>query len=317
MKAGAALAPPRRSFRRASFARVLQNGGGGAGAVRRRLVSHAVLRERLNELAAGFGPEHLSPDPLEVVREHAAPRDVEVVGFLAAGLAFGSAKGAVASARALLARLPDSPALAALAWDHRRDRARLDGWRHRWLGPDEASLALAVVGRALREHGSLEAFFSAGDPGPDADADPIGAALASFAARGLALAPRHRSPHLRYFFAGPASGGASKRLCLWLRWMCRRDGLDPGVWTSIDPSRLVVPLDTHVSRIARYVGLLERRSADWKAALELTAALRRMDPADPVRYDYALCRLGILGTCPRRRERRKCVACPLFDVCLL
>jgi uncharacterized protein (TIGR02757 family) len=99
--------------------------------------------------------------------------------------------------------------------------------------------------------------------------------------------------------------------------MCRKDGLDPGPWTRIDPARLVVPLDTHVARIARYVGLLSRATADWKAALEVTSALRRMDAADPVRYDYALCRLGILGTCPRRRERRKCAECPLFEVCLL
>jgi uncharacterized protein (TIGR02757 family) len=258
----------------------------------------------------------VSPDPLEVVLEFRDPRDAEVVGFLGAGLAFGSARGAVSSLRALLARLPSSPAASARAWDHPRDGARLAGWRHRWLGAEEASLALAVLGRVLREHGSVEAFFAAGDTGP-CDGDTIGAALASFAARGLALAPPHRSRHLRYFFAGPARGGASKRLCLFLRWMCRRDGVDPGPWRCVDPSRLVIPLDTHVARIARYVGLLRRRSADWKAALELTAELRAMDAADPVRFDYALCRLGILGTCPRKRERRKCDGCPLFDVCLL
>jgi len=283
----------------------------------RRRPRRALLKPRFDALAAGFGREHLSPDPLEVVLEFDDPRDAEVVGFLGAGLAFGSSMGAVTSVRALLARLPGPPAASAIAWDHRRDRARLDGWRHRWLGPDEASLALSVLGRVLREHGSVEAFFAAGDPGPGADGDPIGAALSSFAARGLALAPPHRSRHLRYFFSGPATGGASKRLCLFLRWMCRDDGLDPGVWTCVDPARLVVPLDTHVARIARYVGLLRRKSADWNAALELTAELRAMDAADPVRYDYALCRLGILGTCPRKREARKCDGCPLFDVCLL
>ena len=99
--------------------------------------------------------------------------------------------------------------------------------------------------------------------------------------------------------------------------MCREDGLDPGVWTCVDPARLVVPLDTHVARIARYVGLLRRATADWKAALEVTAELRRMDAADPVRYDYALCRLGILKVCPKRRQARRCAGCPLYDVCLL
>jgi uncharacterized protein (TIGR02757 family) len=285
--------------------------------VPRRRPRRDILKPRFEALAAGFGLEHLAPDPLEVVREFADPRDVEVAGFLAAGLAFGSARGAVASVRALLARLPSTPAASAVAWDHARDRGRLGGWRHRWLGADEASLALSILGRVLRDHGSVESFFAAGDPGPGADGDTIGEALTSFAARGLALAPPHRSRHLRYFFAAPSGGGASKRLCLYLRWMCRPAGLDLGVWTHVDPSRLVVPLDTHVARIARYVGLLRRRSADWRAALEVTAELRRMDAADPVRYDYALCRLGILGTCPRRRERRKCDGCPLFEVCLL
>jgi uncharacterized protein (TIGR02757 family) len=293
----------------------------------RRRPRRDLLQSRFEALASTYGPEHLSPDPLEVVREYADPRDAEVVGFLGAGLAFGSAQGAVTSVRALLARLSGPPAASAMAWDHVRDRARLAGWRHRWLGPDEASLALAVLGRMLREHGSMEAFFAAGDPGPscaDPSApgfDPIGAALASFAARALALAPPHRSRHVRFFFAAPAAGGrgggASKRLCLFLRWMCRRDGLDVGLCTSVDPSRLVVPLDTHVARIARYVGLLRRTSADWKSALAVTAELRQIDPADPVKFDYALCRLGILGTCPKKRQARKCGACPLFDVCLL
>ncbi len=293
--------------------------GGDPGRARgtaRRTPRRALLAERFEALASTFGIEHVSPDPLEVVREFSDPRDLEVVGFLGAGLAFGSARGAVASLRGLLARFPASPAASAVAWNHATDRARLDGWRHRWLGADEASLALAVLGRVLRGHGSIEAFFAAGDPGPSPE-DPIGAALSAFAARALALAPPHRSRHLRYFFAAPAGGGASKRLCLWLRWMCRDDGVDVGAWTCVDPSRLVVPLDTHVARIARYVGLLRRRTADWRAALEVTAELRRMDAEDPVRYDYALCRLGILGTCPRKRERRQCAACPLFDVCLL
>lgn len=285
--------------------------------VPRRRPRRDILKPRFDALAAGFGLEHLSPDPLEVVREFDDARDVEVAGFLAAGLAFGSARGAVASARGLLQRLPSSPAASAVEWDHRRDRARLDGWRHRWLGAEEASLALSVLGRLIREHGSVEAFFAAGDPGVGADGDTIGGALSSFAARALALAPPHRSRHLRYFFAAPAGGGAAKRLCLYLRWMCRSEGLDLGAWTCVDPSRLVVPLDTHVARIARYVGLTHRATADWKAALEVTRELRRMDPEDPVKFDYALCRLGILGTCPKKRHARKCHACPLFDVCLL
>lgn len=291
-------------------------------AIPRRRMSPAALRPRLEELARTFGPEHLSPDPLEVVRRFRRRDDVEVAGFIGAALAFGSARGAVRSAEALLERLGGAPGAAVRSWDMRRDAARLDGWRHRWLGPSDAAATLHVLGAILRGHGTVEAFFAAGDgadgDGPDGGAPrPIRPAIESFCARALALAPTPSPRFLPYWFAGPGRGGSAKRLCLWLRWMCRRDGLDPGPWTRVDPSRLVIPLDVHVARISRYVGLLRRRTADWCAAEEITARLREFDATDPVRFDYAICRLGILGTCPRRRDRRKCEACPLFEVCLL
>lgn len=315
----------------------------------------------MDALVDTFGPEHLSPDPLEVVRPYAARDDIEVVGFLAAALAFGSARGAVRSVEDLLARVTQDgavpPGAAIRAFDATpragrgasaqpsarssarplarpaasssarssadsrvhpiarpsADAERLNGWRHRWLGPADAAATLHILARMLREHGSVEAFFAAGDDG----APDIGPALSSFCARALALAPPGAPPRVAYWFSGPARGGSAKRLCLFLRWMCRRDRLDPGPWTAVSPARLVIPLDVHVARISRYVGLLRRRSANWLAAQEVTSNLRRFDAEDPVRYDYALCRLGILGTCPRRRQARKCDGCPLFEVCLL
>jgi len=272
----------------------------------------------MDALVATFGPEHISPDPLEVVRRFSDARDVEVVGFLSAALAFGSARGAVRSAEDLLSRLTrggaKSPADAVRAWDAARDVARLRDWQHRWLAAGDAAAVLHILGRVLQEHGSVEAFFAAGDVPRTPDIAP---ALSSFCERALALAPPRSPPRVAYWFSGPAKGGTAKRLCLWLRWMCRKDQMDPGPWTCVDRARLVVPLDVHVARIARYTGLLRRRTSDWRAAIEVTENLRRLDAADPVRYDYALCRLGILGTCPRKRARRQCATCPLYDVCLL
>ena len=103
---------------------------------------------------------------------------------------------------------------------------------------------------------------------------------------------------MRFFFPDPASGSACKRWNLYLRWMVRRDALDFGLWTGHPDDRLVIPTDTHIHRIARRLGLTRRRSADWKTAREITDALARFDPADPVRFDYALCRIGILGHLP-------------------
>jgi uncharacterized protein (TIGR02757 family) len=97
--------------------------------------------------------------------------------------------------------------------------------------------------------------------------------------------------------------------------MVRRTPPDRGLWTFVDPAKLVMPLDTHVHRIATFLGLSDRKSGDWKTARALTDALARFDPADPVRYDFALCRLGILDLCSRKQKKENCDVCLLRDVC--
>jgi uncharacterized protein (TIGR02757 family) len=105
---------------------------------------------------------------------------------------------------------------------------------------------------------------------------------------------------------------------MWLRWMVRGpDAIDLGFWSEVGPARLTVPLDTHVHRLGRYLGLTGRRQADWRTAAEITAALRALDPADPLRYDFALAHMGISGQCPTRRVEAVCAACPIRGVCRL
>jgi len=111
--------------------------------------------------------------------------------------------------------------------------------------------------------------------------------------------------------------GASKRLHMFLRWMVREDELDRGLWTSACPAQLIIPLDTHIARMAQHLGLTKRRTAGRAMALEITRALRELDPEDPVKYDFALCRLGILGECPAHRDPARCDACMLEPVCRL
>ena len=148
-------------------------------------------------------------------------------------------------------------------------------------------------------HGSVEAFFAEGlNPG---DAD-VGRALASFSARALALdhgglyrgrgLPREAG--VRYFFPSPEAGSACKRLNLYLRWMARRDGVDLGVWRRPSPSQLVLPIDAHTFAIARRVRLTHYTSPGWAMALDVTRRLRQLDPADPVKYDFAFHRMGLL-----------------------
>jgi uncharacterized protein (TIGR02757 family) len=105
---------------------------------------------------------------------------------------------------------------------------------------------------------------------------------------------------------------------LFLRWMVRpEDGIDCGVWTAVAPRQLVIPLDTHIARISSYIGLTAMRSPGWAMALDITRSLRRLHADDPVRYDFALCHLGIAGDCPRKRNLEKCIRCPIVAICKL
>jgi uncharacterized protein (TIGR02757 family) len=121
-------------------------------------------------------------------------------------------------------------------------------------------------------------------------------------------------PGVCYFFPRPAAGSACKRLNLFLRWMVRQDAIDLGVWKGVSPARLVVPLDTHVIRLGRCLRLTRYQSPGWKMAADITAALRRIDPGDPVRYDFSLCHVGMMNACGFGRRQGES-QCPLKGSC--
>jgi hypothetical protein len=137
-------------------------------------------------------------------------------------------------------------------------------------------------------------------------------------ARETPLAPAYgrvpRKPGVFYFFARPSTGAACKRLNLFLRWMVRQDAIDPGGWNQVAPRQLVVPLDTHTIRTGRCLKLTRRATPGWLMAAEITESLRRLDPGDPVRYDFALCHLGMMGNCGFRTKQGD-RQCPLRGCC--
>ncbi len=221
---------------------------------------------------------------------YARPRDLELAGLACAALALGNAALIERAARAALEPFGPAPSEALATMDERDARALLGGFRYRFFsGDDVAALLRAASGLQQRE-GSLEAAFMdcADGPGPAA-ADYAGALSRFIRALGDA-APRPWPPNL---LPDPARGSASKRSFLYLRWMVRRDAVDPGPWTTASPARLVVPMDTHMAAACRRLGLVTRRSTDLKAAIEATVAFRRLRPDDPVRYDFCLTRPGI------------------------
>ena len=280
-------------------------------------MDNSPLPERLETLYRTFDHETAASDPVHIVRRYRDPADREVVGFCAAGLAFGRVASVLNSIESLLTVMGPHPAAFVRSFDPTKDGPMLAPLVHRWIrGRDLAALML-VLQRMLRDAGSIEGFFVAGD---DPAAPDIGAAMDAFSTRALAidLRPAYGRVPKRagvcYFFPRPSAGSACKRMNLFLRWMVRRDAIDLGVWTRVSPSRLIVPLDTHVIRLGRCLRLTRYKSPGWKMAAEITASLRTFDAADPVRYDFSLCHIGMMNACGYGRAQRDS-QCPLRGVC--
>lgn len=266
------------------------------------------LRDRLDALVKSTDHgKRREADPVGFVHRYTDPNDQEVVALIAALLAFGNVVAIRRSVERVLRTLGDHPARAI---DHESAELdqRLKGFVHRvWRGDDVAHL-LANAATLRREHGSLaHAFTAMRARHPD-----LISTLTEFAD---ALRGPQPSPGLAHLVPDPRKGSACKRLLLYLRWMIRpADGVDLGLF-SISPSELIIPVDTHIQRIARNLRLTERRDASLRTAREITDALRALDPADPVRYDFALCHLGIARECPSKRDPERCARCAVQDVC--
>ncbi len=258
------------------------------------------LRRGLDSLYAAYNrPEYIHPDPLELVLPYKRTEDQEVAGLIASSLAYGRVTQILRSARRVLEPMGKSPR-AFLDRIPARDIPDLfNGFAHRFTTAAEMTALCSAIKRAVAKHGTLEALFAAGLDARDATVIP---ALSTFV-DALRAEGAHACPSL---LPSPRDGSACKRLNLFLRWMGRRDTVDPGAWAPF-PSRLVVPLDTHMHRIARTLGFTARTQADLKTAMETTEGFGRIRPRDPVRYDFCLTRLGIrsdlremgLGVLPR------------------
>jgi len=268
------------------------------------------IRERLDALLAGCDAQSTrGTDPVDFVHRYDEPRDQEIVGLVAATLAFGNAVAARRSIGRVLAALGPEPATTVVTEDESELGRRLRGFVHRIYRGEHLASMLWRAGDLFREHESLGNAFAGFHGASDGD---FREALARFAD---ALRGDATSRSLRHLISDPRAGSACKRLVLYTRWMVRpADGVDLGLWP-IQPSELLIPVDTHVHRISRNLGLTNRRTATWATAEEITAALRRFDPDDPVKYDFALCHLGVSRECPSRPDLAKCEHCVLKDVC--
>jgi uncharacterized protein (TIGR02757 family) len=278
---------------------------------RRKPVRGELLKARLDTLVATFDVSTITPDPLELVLRYDHPLDQEVAGLIAAAFAYGRAYIIVTNIGAVLDKMGPSPFAYLQSFDAREAGRRFASFAHRFHKTPDLVAFLSAIASAIRTHGSLGALFQLCYDPADADIAPT---LARFVET-LRATSNQQPASLGYLLTSPRDHSACKRMNLYLRWMIRRTSPDLGLWRFADPAKLVMPLDTHVHRIATFLGLSDRKSADWKAARALTDNLARFDATDPVRYDFALCRLGILDLCSVRQKKENCDVCLLRDVC--
>ncbi len=257
----------------------------------------------------------VKPDPLQFVYHYSTPQDMEITAFLAAELAYGRVQQIQKSLTDLLGRMGASPFEFVLNFDKQK-RRKLKNFKHRFTSGDFLSDLLELLKKVLSQYGSIQGFFVQGcNPG---DKNII-AALSKFCDSLLDMyAKIHNEPvprQLSYLLPRPAVGSVCKRLNLFLRWMVRNDDVDTGLWRRIDKAKLIVPVDVHMGRLCRILGFHDRKIISLSTAVKITECFAEIEPTDPVKFDFALSRIGILDGCTGQL-RSGCELCELFKFCV-
>ncbi len=258
------------------------------------------LRDLLENLYRTFDFKgHLLRDPLEFPHRYATKRDAEVVAFISSCFAYGRVEVFKPVIEAILERMGRSPYEFLLSFDPSSQLKRFSGVRYRFQQEEEIVIFLHSISRLLQKYGSLEALFMENYRGDVRPAlEHLFRSLRRTAGQCIDL-----PGGLKQLLPLPSSGSACKRANLFLRWMVRDGDVDLGLWKGVSKASLIIPLDTHIARISRCLGLTGRSSVDWKTAEEITEVLKTYDPEDPLRYDFALCHQGISGLCKRCRTK--------------
>jgi uncharacterized protein (TIGR02757 family) len=277
--------------------------------------SKAQIKDVLEKLYDKYNHHRLiRPDPLQFAYHYSNPADREIAAFLAAGLAYGRVQQIQKSLTDLLGRMGASPFEFVQDFNE-HNREKLSDFKHRFTTGGDISDLLELLKRVFKKNGGIENCFLLGYSKEDENIIP---ALSKFCDRLLEAYAKEHSGQvtrgLKYLLSGPANGSACKRLNLFLRWMVRDDDVDTGLWRRIDKAKLLVPVDVHMGRLCRILGFHNRKTVSLSTAVEITEHFAEIEPSDPVKYDFALSRIGILENCTSR-YRRGCELCELFRFC--
>lgn len=256
----------------------------------------------------------LKHDPIEFPHRYSDPGDIEIAGFIACCFAYGKVGLFKPVIEEILMPGGKHPAEFIKNFSLKSDRKYFSGIRYRFNQERDVLCFIYLLSRTLNEWDSLNILFNHYCSHEHED---IGPALTGFINNILSISTlpvygnNIKPSGLMQLFPSPEKGSACKRLNLFLRWMVRDKDIDLGIWDNVSPSKLIIPLDTHIARISRCLGLTKRASSDWKTAKEITEALKKFDRDDPLKYDFALCHQGISGLCKGKKSLSVCSSCAL------
>jgi uncharacterized protein (TIGR02757 family) len=282
------------------------------------------LKERLEDLYGKFEESYLYSDPLGFVHKAGGdPKNIEIAGFIAAGFAFGGVAQILKTLDKIDKIVNHNFYSFTINFDAAEGLELFKGFYYRFIKEKDITALFLVLSEILKKYGSIENFFLEGYNPSDLN---LKTAIISFSKRALELVdfspvygtknlPKNSMVH--FFFTSPADNSPCKRMNLYLRWMVRNsDNLDFGIWQKgIQPYQLIMPVDTHIGRISRYIGLTARKNPSFKMAEEITENLKKIDYYDPIKYDFAIVRLGILNLCEKNGNAENCLKCDISDIC--
>lgn len=268
------------------------------------MIDKKKLRSRLNKLYNDYNKKKfVEPDPLQFLYAFRDVRDREVVGLVASSLAFGNVKQINRSISKVLEVLTDGgsskPATVVASWSKDKLKRRLKGFRHRWVNADDVAGLLHRIGIVFSRYGSVEAcfrYYMQKDSGQiKAGIDGLVGEIRGDRRGGSygVLIKQGERGFCGSLLPKPYRSSAYKRINLFLRWMVRKDDVDPGGWKAVRPAELLCPVDTHIRKLAEELEFTSRRVVNFGMVQEITDAFREVSPEDPVKYDFALTRFGI------------------------
>ncbi|MBX7151056.1 TIGR02757 family protein [bacterium] len=277
-------------------------------------------KKYLDGLFYSIGQQYISSDPIQIVKKFDNPEDQEIAAIVVSSLAFGQVSQILKAGNMVLSLMENQPS------EYVRNFNPSDAlkiWKkfyYRMIRHSDMLRLLWVLKSIKIEHASIGQWVLEKYQEDDVHLGITWARCIQdmkIIDRNLWKWTRSKGIGFNHLLPDPGKSSACKRAHLLLRWMVRKDNVDFGIWSGLPKEKLLIPVDTHIQRIAYNIGLTDRRDLSAKTSLEVTSELKKLDPNDPVKYDFALCRLGILKMCPKKRNPIKCSTCPIFAICRL